>query len=209
MRADIPVQPDSQTAREWAVQELSKDRYQQHGPSILSRILDWVSRLFSHLFNFHVGSGPVGAIIVIAVLAVGLFFIVKLTIGPVRRGLRGRREHSVFEDDLRTASQMRAAAKAAAERGDWNLAVLERFRAIVRSLEERDLIDDLPGVTAHEAATQAGARFPDVAQRAAEGADLFDGVRYGHTQATRDDAEKLRRLESALEGRSLLTAAPQ
>jgi hypothetical protein len=204
---DIPVQPDADTAREWAVHELSKPQYQPQGDSFITKVWNWIVSFFDHLFTFSFGGGPIGAITVILVIAGLAFVIVRLTLGPVRRAMKARRTHSVFEDDSRTSAQMRAAANAAAAQHEWNLAVLERFRAIVRSLEERELIDDLPGVTAQEAALQTGGRFPDVALATASGADLFDGVRYGRVLATQADDDSLRRLDSLLAGRTLLTAA--
>ena len=77
----------------------------------------------------------------------------------------------------------------------------------IRSLEERDLISDRPGVTADEAAFETGTRFPDVLRTIASAAELFDEVRYGHGTATSEDDASLRRLDSTLAGRSLLDAA--
>lgn len=206
MFTQVPVDPDAETARQWAIEELSKNQYQEHGPSWISRVWGWLGRLLDHLFNFDFGGNLVAAIIV-TVLVVGLIFLaVRLTAGPVRRAFRNRRTHSVFEDDSRTSAQMRAAANAAAERGEWNLAVLERFRAIIRSLEERDLISDRPGVTADEAALETGGRFPDVVMEMMAGANRFDAVRYGLGAATRQDDEALRRLDASLSGRTLLSA---
>ena len=102
---------------------------------------------------------------------------------------------------------MRTAANAAAGRGEWNLAILERFRAIIRSLEERDLISDRPGVTADEAALETGGKFADVMMDMLAAASLFDGVRYGSGVATAQDDESLRRLDASLAGRTLLNAA--
>jgi hypothetical protein len=202
----VPVEPDAETARRWAMEELSKPAYQEHGPSWITRVWEWLGRLLDHLFSFDLG-GNVIAAIVVAVLIVGLIILaVRLTAGPVGRAFRNRRTHSVFEDDSRTSAQMRAAANAASERGEWDLAVLERFRAIIRSLEERDLISDRPGVTADEAALEAGGRFPDVVMEMMAGANLFDAVRYGHGVATRQDDEALRRLDASLSGRTLLSA---
>ncbi len=209
---DIPVQPDAGTARDWAIRELAKERYQQHGPSLVERILHWIGDrlddLFS-LFSINVGGNPVAAILIVG-LAVGLVaLVIRVTAGPVRRSLRARRAHSVFEDDHRTAAQMRQAADEAAARGDWALAVLERFRAIVRSLEERDLIDDRPGVTADEAAADTGRRFPDARAPMADASALFDSVRYGHAIAAEADDLALRRLDTFLAPRTLLTAVPR
>lgn len=206
MFADIPVEPDTETARQWAIEELSKDRYQEHGPSWLERSWDWLSDKFDHLFSLDVDGGSLVALLVIVGIVVLLFLVARSVMGPVRRSYRAKRSHSVFEDDSRSSADMRAAADAAAKQEDWSLAVLERFRAIIRSLEERDLIDDRPGVTADEAAIETGTRFPDVLIGMTEAADLFDRVRYGHGVASRADDEILRRLYSSLAGRSLLGA---
>jgi hypothetical protein len=206
---DIPVQPDADTARDWAIRELAKDQYQDHGLSFSERVLRWIGDrlddLFS-IFSIRVGGTPVGAIVVIGVAAVIAYILIRVTAGPIRRSFHTRRTHSVFEDDLRTAAQMRSAANDAASRGDWNLAVLERFRAIVRSLEDRDLIDDHPGVTADEAAIETGRRFPDCRDRILEAAALFDSVRYGHAIATSEDDAALRHLDALLASRTLLSA---
>ncbi|MBN2176659.1 MAG: DUF4129 domain-containing protein [Demequinaceae bacterium] len=207
MFTEIPVEPDAETAREWAIEELSKSRYQEHGPSWLERLWNWVTEQLGHLFSLDLGGSMVVALVIIAVLVGLLILAVRLTVGPVRRAYRARRTHSVFEDDTRSSSEMREAANAAAQRGDFSLAVLERYRAIIRSLEERDLISDRPGVTADEAARETGTRFPDVLDKMTSAAELFDGVRYGHDVATREDDGSLRRLDSTLASRSLLSLA--
>lgn len=206
MFAGIPVDPDAETARQWAIEELSKNRYQEHGPSWIQRAWDWILDKLGNLFHLEIDGGSLAAILIIVAIFVLLFLATRAVVGPVRRSFRIKRSHSVFEDDTRSSSDMRAAANAAASREDWNLAILERFRAIIRSLEERDLIDDRPGVTADEAAGETGVRFPDVLTRMAGAADLFDRVRYGHDAATQADDEDLRHLDSSLARRSLLDA---
>jgi hypothetical protein len=207
--ADIPVQPDADTARDWAIRELAKDRYQEHGPSWMERALQWIGDRLHDLLSINVGESVVGAILVI-VLAIALVaLLVRITAGPIRRSIQSRRAHSVFDDDHRTAAQIRKAADGAAARGDWTLAVLERFRAIIRSLEERDLIDDRPGVTADEAAADTSRRFPDAQVPMTDGATLFDSVRYGNAVATEEDDRALRHLDAFLAPRTLLTAAPK
>jgi hypothetical protein len=204
---EIPVDPDAETAREWATQELSKPQYQEQKPSWLSRLWEWVTDKLAHLFHWDLGGNMVLAIVIIAIVVGILVLAIRLTAGPVRRAYQARRTHSVFEEDTRSSTQMREAADAAALRGDYSLAFLERFRAIILSLEERDLITDRPGVTADEAARETGARFPDVLIKMSTTAGLFDAVRYGHGVATQEDDASLRRLDSTLEGRSLLHGA--
>lgn len=61
----------------------------------------------------------------------------------------------LFDDRPRSAAEHRATAEAQAAQGHWNQAVQERMRAVVRSLEERALLDVRPGRTADEAASEA------------------------------------------------------
>ena len=43
----VPVVPDAETAREWAVRELADPVYHE-GPSLLERFLEWVMSLFAN-----------------------------------------------------------------------------------------------------------------------------------------------------------------
>ena len=58
------------------------------------------------------------------------------------------------------------------------------MRAIVRSLEERALLDPRPGRTADEAAAEAGRALPAHADRLRAAARDFDDVTYGGRTAT-------------------------
>ena len=69
-----------------------------------------------------------------------------------------------------------AAADAHAARGEWADAVRERLRAVVRSLEERAVLDERPGRTADEAAAEAGTALPTCADDLRRSARLFDDI---------------------------------
>jgi hypothetical protein len=62
--------------------------------------------------------------------------------------------------------------------------VQERLRAIVRGLEERAILDERPGRTAHEAAAEAGRSLPALTAELTAAAAVFDDVRYGAHPAT-------------------------
>jgi hypothetical protein len=206
--SDIPVTPDAETARQWAVDELAKAPYQPRSESLLDKIGNWLGDVMSGLGDLGSGLGAGRAVLAIAVVALVVGAVVFAVVGPMRRARKRAREHLVFEDDARDAATMRASAEQAAERGLWQLAILERYRAVIRSLEERDLIPERPGMTAHEAATEIARRFPDVRHPVAYASDIFDGVRYGNRNATAEDYEKMVSLDRALIGRSILAAAP-
>jgi hypothetical protein len=198
MRADLPVVPDRDTAREWLSSELQRPEYAER-ESLLMRlitwVLDWLSRIdwpVAPMSGAQLG-------ITVALVAAVVLLIAWLVAGPVRLGRERVRSAEVLDsDDARTAAQMRAAADAAASSGDWRTASVERFRAVVRSLEERVIIEPRPGRTAQEAAADAGVRLPDHAAGLRSGADLFDGVEYGDRVATAADDADLRALDAAV-----------
>ena len=107
---------------------------------------------------------------------------------------RSRRASGRLFDDERDARALARAADAAAERGDWDTAVVERFRAIIRSLDERGLIEDYPGMTAHEAAALGSGALEALGEELTRAAALFDAVRYGEVVSTEEQDAWMRDL---------------
>ncbi|WP_051682002.1 DUF4129 domain-containing protein [Cellulomonas sp. HZM] len=190
---DAPVQPDGPTARRWAVEELAKPEYHDKR-SLLGRLLEWVLDQLDKLSGVGVGGWQAAAtVVVVTLVVVVLAFAVA---GPVRRARAVREDGAVHDaDDVRTADQMRAAADAALASGDFSTAVVERFRALVRGLEERTVLDERPGRTASEAVHGAAARLPAVAGELDRAAASFSDVAYGGRAAARADAERLAALD--------------
>ncbi len=188
----VPVEPDRGTARGWATQELAKPEYQR---SLLQRILGWLYDQLQHLPAAGGRGIQLTAVVVLVVLAVVIAVAARRS-GTLRR--RAERAGSVFADPTRSAADHRAAAEAAELRGDWPSAVIERFRALTRELEDRAVLVPQPGRTADEVAAEAGAWLPDLAAALREGAAVFDDVRYGDHPATADAARRLRELDDAV-----------
>lgn len=200
MRADLPVVPDRDTARELLSSELQRPEYAER-ETLLARLISWVlDRLGTIDWPGPSMSGAqIGT--AVAVIVAVVLLIAWLVAGPVHLGRDRMGSAEVLgADDARTAAQIRAAADAAASSGDWQTAVAERFRAVVRSLEERVVIEQRPGRTAQEAAADAGVRLAAQAAGLRSGADLFDGVEYGDRVATADDDAALRRLDAEVAG---------
>ncbi len=187
MLVEPPVVPDAPTARQWAVTELSDPAY-HHSDNLLVRLLRWLTGQFHGLPALGMPPGLAAVLVVGALAVVGL--VALWVAGPVRRARRVARERVVLgSDDRRTAAQLRSAADAAARAGDWSLAVAERFRAMVRDLEERAVLDERPGRTALEVSTEGGRVLLPAARALADGAELFDDVVYGERVAgPADDA---------------------
>ncbi|MFF7549182.1 DUF4129 domain-containing protein [Streptomyces canus] len=199
----IPRDP----AREAARRELSKRMYHENDPSWFQRALnafwDWVDKLFNSAASATPG-GPLGLVVVIAavLLVVGALW---WRLGSPRRGPVS--SAALFDDRPRSAADHRAAAEAHAAQGHWNQAVQERMRAIVRSLEERALLDIRPGRTADEAAAEAGRALPSHTDGLRSGARDFDDVTYGGRAATEQSYHRIAELDRDLERTKPVLAA--
>lgn len=191
----IPRDP----AREAARRELAKRMYHENDPSWFQRALnafwDWVGKLFDAASSATPG-GALGLVVVIAVilLVAGALW---WRLGTPRRGPSS--SAALFDDRPRSAADHRAAAEAHAAQGHWNQAVQERMRAIVRSLEERALLDIRPGRTADEAAAEAGRALPSHSDRLRSAARDFDDVTYGGRSATEQSYHRIADLDRDLE----------
>lgn len=183
---DVPVTPDADQARRWAQEELARGIYSQR-PGLLERVLDWVIEQINALNGLSVDGGWLVPLLL--VLATAALVTIAFVVGVPTRRRRARESAAVLDGDLRSADALRAAADAARARGDHATAVLERFRGVVRDLAERGILDEVPGLTAHEAAATAGHRLQRLREDLASAGTLFDGARYGHRAVTaRDDS---------------------
>lgn len=194
----VPLVPDGDRARSLLQEELAKQEYAAAQPSLFDRIasgfLDW----FTGLFDASRSGAPPVLLTVALIVLVVVVVVALLLFGLPRINRRSSAAALFGEDDRRTADELRRAAEAALGRGDFRLAVLERFRALARSLDERTLVQVFPGTTAAAFARAAGTRFEDERQALASAATLFDGVRYDDRPATRDDAVSVGALDDRL-----------
>lgn len=194
-----PVDPGRDVAREWARRELSDPAYAKARPGLLQRLVEWVvERLQSiHVPSSLVADPRTGAVLLVVVVAL-VVTVVLLRTGRLRGPGRRAASEAVFSGRALDAAAYRARADAAAAAGRWADAVRERFRAVVRALEERVVLDERPGRTADEAAAGAAAALPSLAAELAAGARLFDDVCYGDRTATAEHDDGLRRLDDAV-----------
>ncbi|QEO13502.1 DUF4129 domain-containing protein [Agromyces intestinalis] len=199
MHLEIPVDPDAPEARRWLQDELAKGEYQAAQPTWFDRLMAAIRDWFLGLFDGSMGvpSGVVVLIVVLAVLA--LVAIGLLVFGLPRLRRRRATPAPIFDDrDTRDLVALRRAAEQAAARQEWPLAIEERFRAVVRGLVDRDLVQVHPGTTAHGIANAASHRFPAFALELGVAADEFDGVRYLGRPGGRDEYKRVTALEQSL-----------
>ncbi|XBH22016.1 DUF4129 domain-containing protein [Jonesiaceae bacterium BS-20] len=189
-----PLTPDADTAQYWLRQELSQGIYQQK-ESLFERVLRWISQWLDSLQLGPVSSLAPLIIIIVLVVAVVLAIVIA---GPLRRRALAQKSAAVFDDATTTATQHRQQAQVEASAGRFAEAILQMFRAIVRSAEERVIISEQLGRTAVEAAAAIGQGMPEYATELTRAAGLFDTIFYGHQQATRADFDQLAQLDQRL-----------
>ncbi|HRA75503.1 MAG TPA: DUF4129 domain-containing protein, partial [Propionicimonas sp.] len=190
-----PLTPDADQARQQLADELSNPIYADVG--------SWLSDQWNKLLDWLIGHPTsVGALspqqLTVAVLTVAA--LAGLTIWVFRGPLRTeRRRRAVFAEATdQDAAGLRAQAVQLAEAADWDAAVLALFRALVRSLSERGIIAEFPGMTAREASSRAAERLPDLAERLTRAATVFDSVAYGHNPGSAEQYRDLLALDAAV-----------
>ncbi|WP_312856735.1 DUF4129 domain-containing protein [Arthrobacter mobilis] len=190
--------PDPDEARELLIRELARQQYQDAKPGLLEELLEGFLRWLEETLSSLAGLDPNAGTLVIG-LAVLLFIAAMIWIVKPRLDRRRRHRAEVFDAGYtRTAAEHRSLAAAAAARGDWNTAVTEQFRALVRAAEERTVLEEQPGRTADEVAARLAAVFPGHAGGLRRAAGIFDTVRYGNLPADEDGYLAVRGLDAAL-----------
>ncbi|MDQ0796035.1 DUF4129 domain-containing protein [Streptomyces sp. B1I3] len=196
---DIPVDVSRVPAREAAQDELSEPMYHEHDPNLLQRGIDRFWHWVGDLFDGAAGSAPGGplGLVVIALVVMGLGAALWWRLGTPQRSVRAA--EALLGGSERSAAEHRTAAEAHAAARRWTEAVQERMRAVVRSLEDRAVLDRRPGRTADEAATDAGRLLPGHATRLRAAARAFDDVTYGGRTAHEATYTDMRALDLDLQ----------
>ena len=198
--------PDGDEARRWAEDELANPRYADAKPTWFDLVARDIGRFLADLFSSDNGAniGP-SALIIVTVVIVAALIAALVIWGRPRssRAVRRARGDLLGESDDRTAAQLRSDSERSARAGDWNTATFLRYRAIGRSLLERDLIDPAPAATAQSIARDAGAVFADEAPALRRAAVAFDDVRYLGRPATEEIYQDLAATDERLRTRRL------
>ena len=186
----IPVVLGREEAQQRAQAELAKAKYggtpewvSDVGERTL-RLLDRLSSLIERLLTLRQGSdgGVNWVFVAVVVLLVAAISLVVWRVG-LPRWRRSHRNGSLEMDATTPATDYRQRSSAAAEAGDWTAAVRDRFRAVVRELEVRTILDVRPARTAWEAAYSAARELPECTEPLRTGAAAFNDVVYGDRPA--------------------------
>ncbi|GGI73046.1 DUF4129 domain-containing protein [Pseudarthrobacter scleromae] len=198
MAAEPPVLPGAEEARRWAAEELSQPEYRDAAPgwveTLWENFLDWLSTLDGSADAGSTVPSPVIGL-VLAVIIAAAVIIAKPRLNP-----KARQVKEVFEPEGELAAgEYRQRAETSAAAGRWGDAVVDRFRALVRSAEDRTILDPQPGRTADEVARDLALPFSTEGQRLDRAAGMFDAIRYGNRTADAGDYRAMATLDDALE----------
>lgn len=202
MRLDVPVEPDSEQARQWLARELADPAYREAQPTWFDTIVSEVLAWLEDLLGSGSGSPPVVLLVVVVVVIAALVVAAYFIFGAPRANRRSRATGAIFgDDDERDAAAIRRAAADAAAAGSWDLAIEEMFRSIARSLTERAILSTTPGTTATGFATGASRYFPDLIAEFSSAGEEFDAVRYLGRDGSAEGYARIEALERTVRSR--------
>jgi hypothetical protein len=176
-----PLTPDGEEARRLAEGELADPVYRAAEPTVIDRIARAIAQFFERLFSIELDGGWGSTFALIAAVVVVIVIVAAFVVWGIPRATRRApvQASALFgEAETRSASQLRLAAASHAKKGEWDAAIILRFRALARGTVERGVVDTPPGATVHAYARAAARAFPDSALDLEAAATAFDDVRY-------------------------------
>ena len=198
MSAEPPVLPDAEEARRWAAEELAKPEYRQAAPGWLESFREGILEWLRSLDASSADAGPLPSSLI--GIAIAVVIAAGVMLARPRLNAKVRQARKVFgTDSLLTAADYRQRAETAAAAAQWGDAVVDRFRALVRSAEDRTILNPQPGRTADEVARELALPFGAYAHRLNHAARTFDAVRYGNHPALQADYLGIAGLDAELE----------
>lgn len=188
---DIPVELGRDEARQRVLAELEKAKYGGI-PPWLEDLLERAMELLIRFVDFVLGitNGPqtaggginIGFVFIVLVILIGIALVVWKVGLPRWRERRPRSAEVELEADLEP-EDYRTSADRFADAKDWRAAVRDRFRAVVKELENATILDPRPARTAFEASILGGRALPEQATALQTGAEHFSAVMYGDRTA--------------------------
>lgn len=180
--------------RELTKRILSEAQFHQPAKPWLTRLSDWLSKEIARLLDTLASGTEAGFIawIIVGVAVAGAALLLRRFARRIQRDPGIAVEHTIAPK--RTASDWNAFAAAHRQAGEWREAVRCGYRAMVATLAERGVVDEMPGRTAREYERLIDRNLPGATVAFGDATDLFEAVWYGDRETGADEEESLRRL---------------
>ncbi|MDL5158102.1 DUF4129 domain-containing protein [Actinomycetospora termitidis] len=193
-----PLTPTADEARGLAARELAQAAYRTREPGVLEQLGRWLLERLDDLVGLLTAqrAGGAGGVLVVLALVVVVVVVVRRRLGRAARTAHAGA--ASLDDTGLTAADHRRRAEDHADDGRFDDAVREWMRALVRGLEERDVLAGRPGRTAGEAAREASAVLPGAADALADAARCFDETVYGGRSADAGSVARMRAADRAV-----------
>ena len=180
---------------------LSRPEFRRPEPSLFDRVQEWVVDQLARVFSALSGGGRgsvVGLVLLVAAIGALVFFATRfartVSAEPRARPVEAR-------TPVRSAAEWLAEAERCEAAGRWRDGVRYRHRALVASLAERGVVQEVPGRTAGEYRADITSAVPGAARDVAAATDLFDRVCYGDVPTGPDERDRFETLAGrVLEG---------
>lgn len=171
---------------------------------LVERIGKWLERLFGGSDAPTTGGwgGPVAELIlwiVLIGLAVGLVALIAVVVA--RRVRRAPGDEAEVRVELEEDRSVRDWARLAAEHeaaGRWKEALRCRYRELVGTLMDREVVAAVPGRTTGELRVDVAGRSPDVAEAFSEATLLFELAWYADRPTGAEENGRFRELSAAV-----------
>ncbi|GAB3187670.1 DUF4129 domain-containing protein [Nesterenkonia suensis] len=192
-----PLSPSRDDARELLERELADPRYQREftGPvrETIDDVLRWLDDRIGSIGGIDIPYGP----LIILVLILAAIVLAVVLVRP-RLQRTASADAPLATDAGLSSEELRSRAQGHRRAGRVDEAYRDLFRAVVRAAEERDILTEMTGRTATEAAAELTRVFPAHGRRIGVAADLFNLSRYGGRSMTAQDCDDLAELDSVL-----------
>ena len=179
-----PLTPTADEARELLREELSRLEYRTDSviQSFLRRILQGL--------NISADANAPSLNLTPVFIVVGILVLIIITLILLRKfRFSGKNKGTgtdglVFDNEPKSSDDYLALAKQAEKSGDFLVATVNYYRAMVKNGQERLLVSDRKGLTAFEAAGSLKEAFPSLAGQVATSTAYFEEVSYADVPAT-------------------------
>lgn len=187
-----PSDVEADQIRQATEEVLGNPAYREAQPGITERVLMWVIDALARLiFGLRAGDGGTIVGVVLMALAIGVTVVIVVVL--LRRVRRDPGTEGVTVGiGGRTAADWRRLAEQAESRGEWDVALRCRYRALLADLVAAGITDEVVGRTARDYLRDITEAAPATAQSLAWVTEAFEATWYDRRPVAASDVEAVR-----------------